>query len=71
MLGTRWIRFTRKNQVKSIPIQKLCTAIINCGPQMFSGSFWKKNIKIADRNFKMLDRNFWAGSANFIGINRF
>jgi hypothetical protein len=36
----------------------LRTVIINCGPQMLSGSFWKKNAKIADRNFKMSDRNF-------------
>jgi hypothetical protein len=64
MLGMRWVGFTRRNQVKNIPIQKLRTAIINCGPQMLSGSFWKKNAKIVDRNFKMSDHNFWAGSAN-------
>jgi hypothetical protein len=42
MFGTRWVRFTRRNQVKNIPIENLRTAIINCGPQMLSGSFWKK-----------------------------
>jgi hypothetical protein len=58
MLGMRWVGFTRRNQVKSIPIQKLWTA----------NALWfvlKKNTKIADRNFKMSDRNFWAGSANW------
>jgi hypothetical protein len=46
MLGTRWVGFTRRNQVKSIPIQKLRTVIINYGPQMLSGSFWKKMQKL-------------------------
>jgi hypothetical protein len=57
MLGMRWVGFTRRNQVKSIPIQKLRTA----------NALWfvlKKNAKITDHNFKMSDRNFWAGSAN-------
>jgi hypothetical protein len=46
MLGTRWVGFTRRNEVKSILIQKLRTAIINCGPQMLSGLFWKKMQKL-------------------------
>jgi hypothetical protein len=46
MLETRWVGFTRRNQVKSIPIQKLRTIIINCGPQMLSGLFWKKIQKL-------------------------
>jgi hypothetical protein len=40
MLGTRWIGFTRRNQVKIIPIQKLWTAIINCGPKSDTCMIW-------------------------------
>jgi hypothetical protein len=56
MLGTRWVRFTRRNQVKSILIQKLRTAIINCGPQMLSGSFWKKMQKCRTAIFGLAAR---------------
>jgi hypothetical protein len=56
MLGMRWVGFTRRNQVKSILIQKLRTAIINCGPQMLSGSFWKKMQKCRTAIFGLAAR---------------
>jgi hypothetical protein len=56
MLGTRWVGFTRRNQVKNIPIQKLWTAIINCGTQMLSGSFWKKMQKLRTAIFGLAAR---------------
>jgi hypothetical protein len=64
MLGTRWVRFTRRNQVKSIPIQKLRTA----------NALWfvlEKNTKMSDRNFKMSDRNFWGWQREFTVLKRF
>jgi hypothetical protein len=51
MLGTKWVGFTRRNQVKSIPIQKLRTVILELRTANALWFVLEKNAKIADLQF--------------------
>jgi hypothetical protein len=62
MLGTRWVRFTRKNQVKSIPIQKLRIVILELRTANALWFVLEKNAKLRTVIFGLTARigNFKA-----------